>query len=121
MAKLFPQTLMLLLPALAFAQCSSTSSAYQPAIIVDARPLTSPERPNLDEGLYEVSMTVGRTFYVVLTPLASPSETTLYSAGRQLQVRIGDDAITWTDTMGQCYKSPIINTSQIDDKSKPQD
>lgn len=120
MPKIFPQTLMLLLPALAFAQCSSTSSAYQPAIIIDARPFSSPERPNLDEGLYEVSIRVGRTVYVVLTPLASSSETILYSAGRQLRVRMGDDTITWNDTMGQCYKAPIISTTQIDDTSKPQ-
>lgn len=122
MPKIFPNTLMLLLPSLVLAQSPFAPAAYQLATIIDAEPLSSPESPNLDERLYEVSMKVGQIVYVVLTPLASPSETMLYAEGRgrQLRVRIGDHTITWNDTMGQCYKSPIISKTPISDTSKPQ-
>ena len=120
MPKIFLGTLMLLLPALVLAQSPCIPAAYLLATIIDAKPLPSPESTNLDERLYQVSMKVGQTVYVVLTPLASPSETILYAVGRQLRVRIGDDTITWNDTMGQCYKSPIISKTPISDTSKPQ-
>jgi hypothetical protein len=44
MAKLYLGTLVLLLPALAFAQSASTSSMYQLAIITDVKQLPTPEK-----------------------------------------------------------------------------
>jgi len=120
MPKILPQRLMLLLPALVLAQSPSTPAAFELATIIDAKPLSSPESPNLDERLYEVSMKVGQTVYLVLTPLAAPSETILYAEGRQLRIRIGEDTITWNDAMGQRYKSPIISKTPISVTSKPQ-
>ena len=120
MPKIFPQTLMLLLPALVLAQSPSTPATYQLATVIDAKPLSSPESSNLDERLYEVSMKVGQIVYVVLTPLASPPETILHAEGRQLPVRIGEGTVSWNDTMGQCSKSPIMSKTLINDTSKPQ-
>ena len=121
MSKMFSQVVMLLVPALVLAQLPSTPAAYQLATIIDAKPLPSPESPNLDERLYEVSMTVGQTVYVVLTPLASTSETIISAEARKLPVRIGEDTITWDDSRGQTYKSPIISKTPISAAYKPQD
>lgn len=112
--------LVLLLPALAFAQSAATSSVYQLAIITDVKQLPTPESPDPDEGLYAVSMKVGPTAYVVLTPSPSPPGSILYAAGAQLLVHLGDDTIIWDDAMGQRYKSPILSKTPIDDTSKPQ-
>lgn len=114
MSKTFSQVVMLLVPALVLAQLPSTPATFQMATIIDAKPLPSQESPNLDDRLYEVSMNVGQTVYVVLTPLASPSETIRSAEGRQLPVRIGEDTITWNDAMGQRYKSPILSKAPID-------
>lgn len=120
MAKLFLRAVMLLLPALVFAQSSSTATTYQPATITAVKPLQS-EESSTDIGmLYEVSVKVGHTIYVVLTPSPSPSGSIMYVVGRQLLVRVNNDTITWNDIMGQSYKAPIISRSPISDGSGPQ-
>lgn len=118
MAKLYLGTLVLLLPAVAFAQSASTSSMYQLAIITDVKQLPTPESSDPDEGQYAVSMKVGQTVYVVLIPSPSPPGSVFYAAGGQLLVHVGDDPITWNDAIGQCYKSPIVSGHQIDDTSE---
>ena len=112
--------LILLLPAMALAQASETPSPYQPATITNVKPIPSPENTNPDNALYEVSIRVGQTVYVVLTPVPPPSGSALYAVGRQVLVRIGEDTITWNDIMGQSYKAAILSRTQIGDTAKPQ-
>ena len=123
MAKLFLRTLIFLLPALALAQSPSTSSTYQSATITAVKPHQPVENSSLDyardpDALYEVTVKVGGTAYVVLTP--SPSGTILYAVGRQLLVHIGDNTITWNDIMGESHEVPIVSRTLIGDTSKPQ-
>jgi hypothetical protein len=120
MPKIFLGSMMIFLPVLVLAQAPCTPAAYQIATIIDAKPLPSPESSSLDERLYEISMSVGQTVYAVLAPSPSLWEPIPYAAGRQLRVRVGDGTITWNDNIGQCYKSPIIGTSQIHETSRPQ-
>jgi hypothetical protein len=116
MSKLILGTLLVLLPALAFTQTSPSSSSLQLATITNVKPLPSPG--NSEDGLYEVSISVGQTHYVVLTPVPPPAETAVYAVGRQLLVRIGDNAIMWNDIMGQSYKAAIISKSPAADTSR---
>ena len=125
MAKLFLRTLIFLLPALALAQSPSTSSTYQSATITAVKPHQPVENSSLDyaldpDSLYEVTVKVGGTAYVVLTPSPSPSGTILYAVGRQLLVHIGDNTITWNDIMGESHEVPIVSRTLIGDTSKPQ-
>lgn len=120
MTRFFLTTLILLLPALAFAQSSSAPSTYQVATISVVKPLYSGGTFSATDALYELSVKVGETAYVVLAPSPSPSGSIMYVVGRQLLVRVNDDTITWNDIMGQTYKSPIISRSQIADGSQPQ-
>lgn len=120
MRKMFLGILILLLPAMAFAQASTTPSSYQPATITSVKPHQGPESSNPDDALYEVSIRAGETVYVVLTPVPPPAGSAPYAVGRQVLVRIGVDTITWNDIMGQSYKAAILSRTQIGDPAKPQ-
>ena len=120
MRKALSGILILLLPALALAQASPTPSSYQPATITSVKPFLSSGNSSPDDALYQVSIRVGQTVYVVLTPVPPPSGSALYAVGRQVLVRIGEDTITWNDIMGQSYKATILSRTQIGDIAKPQ-
>ncbi len=117
MPKLLLGTLMILLPALVLAQSSPTSLTYQPATIIAVKPHLSAGNSNPDDALYEVSVTVERTLYVVVTKSPSPSGTIQYAVGREVLVKVGDDTITWNDIMGESHKVPIISRTLITDIS----
>jgi len=126
MPKLFLRTLILLLPALALAQSPSAPSTYQPATITAVKPhqpaqTSIPDYALAPDSLYEVTVKIGGTAYVVLTPSPSPSGTILYAVGRDVLVHIGDTTITWNDIMGQSHEVPIVSSTPIADTSKPQD
>ena len=125
MQKLFLRTLIFLLPALAFAQSPSTSPTYQPATITAVKPHQPAQNSSVDyalypESIYEVTVKVGGTAYVVLTPSPSPSGTILYAVGREVLVHIGENTITWNDIMGQSHEVPILSRTPNADATKPQ-
>jgi|SRR5271165_2727950 len=104
-----------LLPALVLAQTSSTSLAYQPATIIAVNPHPSAGDLKPDDALYEVSVRVKRTLYVVVTPGPSPSGIIQLSVGREVLVQVGEDTITWNDIMGESHVVPIIRRTLITD------
>ena len=112
--------LITLLPALVLAQSSSTSLTYQPATIIAVNPHPSAGNLNPDGALYEVSVKVNRTLYVVVTKSPSPSGSIQYSVGREVLVKVGDDTITWNDIMGESHEVPIISRTLITDTSTAQ-
>ena len=125
MTKLFLRTLMFLLPALALAQSPSTSSKYQPATIAAVKQYQPAQNSSLDsalspDSLYEVTVKVGETVYVVLTPSPSPPGTIVYAVGREVLVHIGDNTITWNDIMGQSHEVPIVSRTSNADATQPQ-
>jgi len=120
MPKLLLGTLIILLPALVLAQSSSTSLTYQPATIIAVNPHPSAGNSNPDDALYEVSVKVKRTLYVVVTKSPSPSGIIQYAVGREVLVRVGDDTITWNDIMGESHEVPIISRTLITDTSTAQ-
>ncbi len=117
MRKLLLGTLIILLPAVVVAQSSSPSPTYQPATIVAVQPHLSVGNSNPDDALYEVSVKINRTLYVVVTTSPSPSGTIQYAVGREVLVRVGDDTITWNDIMGESHEVPIISRTLITDTS----
>jgi len=113
-------TLITLQPALVLAQSSSTSLTYQPATIMAVNPQPSAENSNPNDAVYEVSVKVKRTLYVVVTKSPSPSGIIQYAVGREVLVQIHDDTITWNDIMGESHEVPIISRTPITDTTTAQ-
>ena len=111
--------LLVFLPGLTFAQTSATSSRYQPATIMQVKPHQSGGISTPGEAVYEVSVKVNGTIYVVLTK-SPPEGTILYATGRELLVRVGENTITWNDILGQSHEVPIISRGPVADSSKSQ-
>ena len=120
MLKFMLRTLIIFLPALVLAQSSVTSLTYQPATIIAVNPLPSAGNSNPNNALYEVSVRVKRTVYVVVTTSPSPSGSIQYVVGREVLVRVSDDTITWNDIMGESHDVPIISKTLITDTSTVQ-
>jgi len=120
MPKLLLGILIILLPALMLAQSSSSSLTYQPATITAVKPQPSAGNSHLDDALYEVSVKVEQTLYVVVTKSPSPSGIIQYAVGREVLVKVGDDTITWNDIMGESHEVPIISRTPITDTSTAQ-
>ena len=120
MPKFLLGTLIILLPALVLAQSSSTSLTYQPATIIAVNPHPSTGNSNPNDALYEVSVKVKRTLYVVVTTSPSPSGSIQYAVGRDVLVKVSDDTITWNDIMGESHEVPIISKTLITDTSTAQ-
>src|SRR5271166_1678623 len=123
MSKLLLSTLITLItlqPALVLAQSSSTSLTYQPATIMAVNPQPSAGNSNPNDAVYEVSVKVKRTLYVVVTKSPSPSGIIQYAVGREVLVQIHDDTITWNDIMGESHEVPIISRTPITDTSTAQ-
>ena len=117
MPKLLLGTLIILLPALVLAQTSSPSPVYQPATIVAVHPHPSAGTSNPNDALYEVSVKVKQTLYVVLTKSPSPSGTIQYAVGREVLVQVGDDTIKWNDIMGESHEVQILSRTPIVENS----
>ncbi len=73
------------------------------------------------DAVYEVSVKVDQTLYVVVTtsPLGDP--VIQYTSGREVLVSVGNDTITWNDILGQSHDLPIISRSPFAAGLKSQD
>ena len=123
MSKLFLGLLLALVPAVAFAQSVSSGSSgysgssYELATITGVKPYDPGENVDPQAALYEVSVKVGRTYYVVLTTSPDHSPAILYAVGRQILVLVGENTITWNDIMGQSHEVAIQSRSLMADAS----
>ena len=120
MSKVLLAILFLCLPMLVLAQTSATTSGYQPATIIAVNPHPSAGNSNPDDALYEVSVKVNRTLYVVVTKSPSPAGIIQYAVGREVLVQVGENMIRWNDIMGEAHDVPIISKTLITDASTAQ-
>ena len=121
MSKALLAILLLCLPNLVLAQASATSSRWQPATIIAVNPHPSAGDSKPDDALYEVSIKVNQTLYVVVTTSPPPSGILQYTVGHEVLVRVGDDTITWNDILGRSHDVPIISRSPFAGGLKSQD
>ena len=121
MPKLLLGVLITLLPALMLAQSSSSSLTYQLATIIAVNPHPSGGNSNPNDALYEVSVKVKQTLYVVVTKSPSPSGIIQYTVGHEVLVRVGDHTITWNDILGRSHDVPIISRRPFAGSLKSQD
>jgi hypothetical protein len=113
MSKLLLRILLFCVPVLLFAQAPMTSSSYQPGTITQVRLHQGAETSEQSQRLYEVSVKVNGTTYVVLTTPPSGESTIFHAVGRQVLVQVGDNAIIWNDILGQSHEVPIIARGPI--------
>jgi len=118
MSKILLAISLLVAPALAFAQASATPSAYRPATVTQVKPHMGSDASDPSQAVYEVSVKVDGTTYVVLTKSPSGDSTILYAIGRELLVQVGDKVITWNDILGQSHEAQIISRDPIVEISK---
>jgi len=117
MSKILLRTLLLCLPALVLAQSPAIGSRYQAATITQVKPHQTGDNPAPGDAVYEVSVKINRTIYVVLTKSPSGDSTILYAVGRELLVHIDENTITWNDILGQSHEVPIISRGPVADRS----
>ena len=120
MPKILLGILFLLLPVLGDAQSTASPSSYQPATITQVKPYLGSEMSNQDVSLYEVSVTVSGTTYVVLTAAPNGESTIVQVVGRELLVQVGDETITWNDILGSSHVAPIIGRTPEPNKFRTQ-
>ena len=120
MKKVLLAMFFLCLPIVVFAQASAPASRYQPATITQVKPHQSGDAPAPGDEVYEVSVKVNGTTYVVLAKSPLGDSAILYAAGRELLVAVGDKTITWNDILGHSHEVPIISRGPIADSSKSQ-
>ena len=112
--------LFLFLSVVGLAQSSMPSSPYKPATVIKVKQYESGEAPAPGEAVYEVSIKVNGTIYIVRTKSPSGDRTILYAIGREVLVQVGNKTITWNDILGQSHEVPIVSTGPIADGSKSQ-
>ena len=120
MSKLLLGIMLLLLPVLMFAQASAPSRPYQVATITQIKPHQSAETSDQSQEVYEVSVKVNGTTYLILTTQPSGEPAILYAVGREVLVQVGDNAIIWNDILGRSHEVPILGRGPIIDGPKPQ-
>ena len=87
----------------------SPSEKWQVATIMDVK-VHSPA-PGEDANVYDVTVRVGNTEYVVLyaPPDGSFKEAVKYKVGIDSLVLVGTDTIKYNDMLGKTYEVPIVS------------
>jgi hypothetical protein len=101
---------LLTLPAL----CQSTSK-YQAAMIIEVKAHQTATNPVSDSTLYDVSVKVGNTIYVVLYKQPLGEIPVKYETGLELLVLVGKNTITYNDILGRSHQVPIESQRPIID------
>ena len=86
------------------------SAKYELATILDVKPHQSVgDSSPSGVASYDVSVKVAGTIYLVLHIDTLGTNTARYAAGRQLQVHVGKNTITYNDILGRSKEVPIIS------------
>lgn len=97
----------------AFTPFGQAASKYQVGTITEVK-VHQPATDGVSEaGIYEVSVRVGDTVYLLLYTPPLGMNTVKYSAGRDVLVLVGKDTITYNDLMGQSFEIPIVSRKAV--------
>lgn len=97
----------------------STSSKYQPGLIMSVK-----QHPELNAATdspkrYDVAIKVGNTIYSVLYTPPPGTYGFQYSAGQEMLVSVGPKTITFNDMLGRSRAVPIVSRSAAPEKAVP--
>jgi hypothetical protein len=105
--------LILMCLAVVSAPAQTPSSKYQPGTITAVTARQAPGQHDTDVTQYEVSVKVGDTKYVVLYTPPNRANTVKYSAGNQLLVLVGANALTFNSAISGKTEVPILSRETL--------
>jgi hypothetical protein len=111
--------ILLMCAVVASAAAQSTSSKYQPGLIMSVE-----QHPELNAATdspkrYDIAIKVGNTIYSVLYTPPPGTYGFQYSAGQEILVSVGPKTITYNDMLGRSRAVPIVSRSTAPEKAVP--
>lgn len=97
----------------------STSSKYQPGLIMSVEPHPDPNASSDSPKRYDIAIKVGNTIYSVLYTPPPGTYGFQYSAGQEILVSVGPTTITYNDILGRSRTVPIMSRSTAPEKAVP--
>ena len=95
------------------AMCQSGSSKYQPGTIMAVEAHRAGPGDNASSRIYDVSVKVDNTIYVVLYTQPPGTISPMYRTGLQLLVSVGRNTIKFNDQLGRSQELPILSRKAI--------
>ena len=95
----------------------STSSKYQPGLIMSVKQHPDPGGASDTPKRYDIDIKVGNTVYSLLYTPAPGTYGFQYSAGQEILVSIGPKTITYNDMLGKSRTVPIVSRSAAPEKN----
>lgn len=103
--------ILLMCTVVASASGQSTSSKYQPGLIMSVKEHPDPGATSDSPKRYDIAIKVGNTIYSLLFTPAPGTYGFQYSAGQELLVSVGPKTITYNDLLGKSRAVPIVSRS----------
>jgi len=99
------------------AGAQSTSSKYQPGLIMSVREHPEPGGINASPKRYDIALKVGNTVYSLLYTPPPGTYGFQYSAGQEMLVSVGPKTITYNDMLGRSRTVPIVSRSAAPERN----
>ena len=109
--------ILLMCAVVASASAQSTSSKYQPGLILSVKEHPDPGATSDSPKRYDIAIKVGNTIYSLLFTPAPGTYGFQYSAGQELLVSVGPKTITYNDLLGKSRTVPIVSRSVAPEKN----
>ena len=100
----------------ATATAQSTSSKYQPGLIMSVKEHPEPSG-STSQKRYDIVIKVGNTIYSLLYTPPPGTYGFQYSAGQEMLVSVGPKTITYNDMLGRSRTVPIVSRSAAPEKN----
>jgi hypothetical protein len=109
-------SIVILISTLALPVVSQTASPkYEPGMILAVKPHHANPGQDSSARLYDISVRVGNTIYVVLYSQPAGTTSPEYRRGLDLPVLVGRNTIKFNDMLGRPRELPILSRQPIPD------
>jgi len=109
--------IVLMCAVVASAVGQSTSSKYQPGLIMSVKEHPEPSGTSTSPKRYDIALKVGNTIYSLLYTPPPGTYGFQYSAGQEMLVSVGPKTITYNDMLGRSRTVPIVSRSAAPEKN----
>jgi hypothetical protein len=103
---------------LALAALGQSTSKYQLAMITEVKPRQATGDGTSDPAIYDVSVKVGDTIYVVLYMQPLGEIPAKYETGHELLVLVGKNTIAYNDMLGRSHQVLIESQKPVTDRKQ---
>jgi len=109
--------ILLMCAVVASAVAQSTSSKYQPGLIMSVKEHPDPSGTSTSPKRYDIALKVGNTVYSLLYTPPPGTYGFQYSAGQEMLVSVGPKTITYNDMLGRSRTVPIVSRSAAPERN----